>query len=80
MADRTTTSTVHLDTIRLISLGVAWAIIPEGRRAAVVRKEDGTWQYTLDSIVYSGFANSDAAIQSLANLLANEGILLRIHV
>jgi len=80
MADRTTTETAILDTTRLLQLGVAWAIIPEGRRAGVTRKDDGTWQYTLDSIVYSGFANSDVAIQDLANRLGNEGILLRVRL
>lgn len=80
MAERTTTETAILDTTRLLQLGVATAIIPEGRRAGVVRKEDLTWQYTLDSVVYSGFANSDLAIQELANRLGNEGILLRIKM
>lgn len=80
MSERTTTDSAILDTTRLLQLGVASAIIPEGRRAGVVRKDDGTWQYTLDAIVYSGFANHELAIQELANRLGNEGILLRIKM
>jgi len=80
MADRTTTSTVTLDMTRLISLGVAWAILPEGRRASVIRLGNGTWQYTLDALTYSSFADSGDAIRDLANRLANESILLRIRL
>jgi len=78
--ERTTTSTATLIMTRLIQLGVAWVLLPEGRRVSVLRLGNGTWQYTLDAITYSGFAESGEAISDLTNRLANEGILLRFQI